>query len=183
MTPDHGEILAWILSLPSPVRVVYEAGPTGFGMARFLLVSGIGTVVAAPSKLQRSSGDRVKTDAKDALHPVRLLRLGEVTGVSISSADREAARDLLRSREDVRGDLMRSRHRISKLLLRQGIVYVGGGPGLAPPRTRRRCWSPATGTHPMAGELPNIVALWYESRQRVASLKGPGQCLTRTSLP
>jgi transposase len=183
MTPDHGEILAWILSLPSPVRVVYEAGPTGFGMARFLLVSGIGTVVAAPSKLQRPSGDRVKTDANDALHSVRLLKLGEVTGVRIPSADEEAARDLLRSREDVRGDLMRSRHWISKLLLRQGIVYVGGRA-----RTGTPANSPAvvvTGhRHPSdGGELPNIVALWYESRQRVASLEGPGQCLTRTSLP
>lgn len=113
MTPDHGEILAWILSLPSPVRVVYEAGPTGFGLARFLLAAGIGTAVAAPSKLQRPSGDRVKTDAKDALHLARLLKLGEVTGVRIPSADQEAARDLVRSRDDVRGDLMRSRHRIS----------------------------------------------------------------------
>jgi transposase len=126
MTPDHGEILAWILSLPSPMRVVYEAGPTGFGLARFLLAAGIDTVVAAPSKLQRPSGDRVKTDAKDALHLARLLKLGEVTGVRVPSADQEAARDLVRSREDVRGDLMRSRHRISKLLLRQGIVYSGG---------------------------------------------------------
>lgn len=128
MTPDHGEILAWILSLPSPVRVVYEAGPTGFGLARFLLAAGIGTVVAAPSKLQRPSGDRVKTDAKDALHLARLLKLGE----RIPSADQEAARDLVRSREDVRGDLMRSRHRISKLLLRQGIVYSGGQAWTAP---------------------------------------------------
>ncbi|WP_458113365.1 IS110 family transposase [Arthrobacter sp. R1-13] len=126
MTPDHGEILAWIVSLPTPVRVVYEAGPTGFGLARFLLAAGIDTVVAAPSKLQRPSGDRVKTDAKDALHLARLLKLGEITSVRIPSADQEAARDLVRAREDVRGDLMRSRHRISKLLLRQGMVYSGG---------------------------------------------------------
>ncbi|MDQ0864811.1 IS110 family transposase [Arthrobacter globiformis] len=126
MTPDYAEILGWIVSLPSPVRVVYEAGPTGFGLARFLLTAGIDTLVAAPSKLQRPSGDRVKTDAKDALHLARLLKLGEITAVRIPSADQEAARDLVRSREDVRGDLMRARHRISKLLLRQGIVYSGG---------------------------------------------------------
>jgi transposase len=126
MTPDHVEILAWILSLPAPVRVVYEAGPTGFGLARFLIAAGIDTAVAAPSKLQRPSGDRVKTDAKDALHLARLLKLGEITGVRVPSVDQEAARDLVRSREDLRGDLMRSRHRISKLLLRQGIVYSGG---------------------------------------------------------
>lgn len=126
LTPDREEILAWIISLPPPAKVVYEAGPTGFGLARFLLSAGIDTVVAAPSKLQRPSGDRVKTDAKDALHLARLLKLGEITAVQIPSVEQEAARDLVRSREDVRGDLMRCRHRISKLLLRQGIVYSGG---------------------------------------------------------
>jgi transposase len=126
LTPNHDEILAWIVSLPPPVSVVYEAGPTGFGLARFLLAAGIDTVIAAPSKLQRPSGDRVKTDANDALHLARLLKLGEITSIQIPSVGQEAARDLVRSREDIRGDLMRCRHRLSKLLLRQGIVYSGG---------------------------------------------------------
>ena len=82
--------------------------------------------MAAPSKLQRPSGDRVKTDAKDALHLARLLRLGEITPVAVPSLEQEAARDLVLAREDCRGDLMRARHRLSKLLLRQGIVYSGG---------------------------------------------------------
>ena len=82
--------------------------------------------VAAPSKLQRPSGDRVKTDQRDALHLARLLRLDEVTSVTVPSVDQEAARDLVRAREDCRGDLMRARHRLSKLLLRHGIVYSGG---------------------------------------------------------
>lgn len=75
---------------------------------------------------KRPSGDRVKTDAKDALHLVRLLRLDDITAVAIPSIDQEAARDLVRAREDARGDLMRARHRLSKLLLRYGIVYYGG---------------------------------------------------------
>ena len=62
LTPDHREILEWIGSLPGAVAAVYEAGPTGFGLARFLLGAGIECSVAAPSKLQRPSGDRVKTD-------------------------------------------------------------------------------------------------------------------------
>nr|WP_231941136.1 transposase [Arthrobacter sp. U41] len=111
MTPDHTEILAWIVSLPSPVRVVYEAGTTGFGLAWFLLAAGVDTLVATPSKLQRPSGDRVITEANDALHLARLLKLGEITAVRIPSADQEAARDLVRAREDARGDLMRFRHR------------------------------------------------------------------------
>ena len=126
LSPDPPVILAWIRSLPGPVSVVYEAGPTGFGLARFLLTAGVPCVVAAPSKLQRPSGDRVKTDAKDALHLARLLRLGEIVAIAVPSVEQEAARDLVRAREDVRGDLMRARHRTSKLLLRQGIVWSGG---------------------------------------------------------
>ena len=126
MTPGPAEILTWTSSLPGPVRVVYEAGPTGFGLARAFLARGIECVIAAPSKLQRPSGDRVKTDANDALHLARLLRLGEIVAVTIPSEAQEAARDLVRAREDARGDLMRSRNRLSKLLLRQGIVFNDG---------------------------------------------------------
>jgi transposase len=126
LTPKDEEILEWIGSLPAPVAVAYEAGPTGYGLARFLLAAGIECVGAAPSKLQRPAGDRVKTDARDAWHLARLLHLDAVVVVTIPSAEQEAARDLVRAREDCRGDLMRVRHRLSKLLLRQGIVYYGG---------------------------------------------------------
>jgi transposase len=70
--------------------------------------------------------DRVKTDAKDALHLARLLRMDEITAVAVPSIDQEASRDLVRAREDCCGDLMRAWHRLSKLLLRHGIVYYGG---------------------------------------------------------
>ena len=73
LTPQHGEILTWIRNLPGPVAVTYEAGPTGYGLARFLPENGIDCVVAAPSKLQRPAGDRVKTDRRDARHLARLL--------------------------------------------------------------------------------------------------------------
>jgi len=68
----------------------------------------------------------VKTDARDALLLARLLRLGEIVAVRVPTIEQEAARDLVRVREDVRGDLMRARHRTSKMLLRQGIVWSGG---------------------------------------------------------
>jgi transposase len=126
LSPSHDEIRGWIAGLPGPVAVAYEAGPTGFGLARALEAAGVRCVVAAPSKLQRPSGDRVKTDAKDAMHLAKLLRLDEVTAVVVPTVETEAARDLVRAREDTRGDLMRARHRLSKLLLRQGIVYYGG---------------------------------------------------------
>src|SRR4051794_11956304 len=126
LTPSYEHIRSWIDGLPGPVAVSYEAGPTGFGLHRHLSAAGIRCLVAAPSKLQKPSGDRVKTDAKDALRLARLLRLDEITAVAIPSVDQEAARDLVRAREDCRGDLMRARHRLSKLLLRHGIVYYGG---------------------------------------------------------
>ena len=128
LTPDHGEVVAWLHALPGPVAVVYEAGPTGFGLARFLASEGLECQVAAPSKLQRPTGDRVKTDKRDARHLARLLHLDEIVAVAVPSVEQEAARDVVRAREDVRGDLMSVRHRLSKLLLRQGIVYYGGKP-------------------------------------------------------
>jgi transposase len=126
LCPDHQEVLDWVQGLPAPVAVTYEAGPTGFGLARALIAAGIDCRVAAPSKLQRPPGDRVKTDARDAAHLARLLHLGQIVEVTIPSPTQEAARDLVRARDDCRGDLMTVRHRISKLLLRQGIVYYGG---------------------------------------------------------
>jgi len=94
LTPNHEEILEWLQSLPGAVAVTYEAGPTGFGLARFLTAGGVLCLVAAPSKLQRPSGDRVKTGARDAAHLARLLHLGQIVEVSVPSAEQEAARDL-----------------------------------------------------------------------------------------
>jgi transposase len=132
LTPEHSDVLGWITALPGPVAVAYEAGPTGFGLARTLRAAGLRCEVLAPSKLQRPARERVKTDARDALHVARLLRLDEFTSVRIPAAAEEAARDLVRAREDLRSDLMRARHRVSKLLLRQGIVYAGGGTWTGP---------------------------------------------------
>ncbi len=80
---DYAQVTAWVQSLPAPVSVVYEAGPTGYGLARALLAADVDCVVAAPSKLIRAPGDRVKTDARDARQLARLLHLGEVTCVAV----------------------------------------------------------------------------------------------------
>jgi transposase len=95
-------------SLPGPVQVAYEAGPTGFGLARALQAAGVGCVVVAPSKLERPPGDRVKTDRRDAERLVRLLPIGELPAVRVPTQAEEAARDLVRAREDARADLMRA---------------------------------------------------------------------------
>ena len=126
LTPDCEELWSWLAGLGGPVAVAYEAGPTGFGLARFLAGRSVRCVVAAPSKITRAPGDRVKTDARDALLLARLLKMDELTAVVVPSVEAEAARDLTRAREDCRGDLMSARHRLGKLLLRQGIIWSGG---------------------------------------------------------
>jgi len=117
------ETAAWLAGLRAPVRVAYEAGPTGYGLARACAAAGIACTVAAPSKIPRAPGDRVKTDRRDAERLARLLRLGELVAVRVPEPHEEQARDLVRAREDARGELMRARHRLSKLLLRHGLVY------------------------------------------------------------
>ena len=110
------------------MKVGYDAGPTGYSLYRHLNDRGVCCVVGAPSKQHRPHGDRVKTDTRDAELLARLVKLDEFAEVTVPSVEQEAARDLVRAREDVRGDLMRARHRLSKLLLRQGIRYTGGKP-------------------------------------------------------
>src|SRR5215470_17237904 len=80
------ETVAWLKQFPGPVRVVYEAGPTGYGLARACARAGISCVVAAPSKI-RAATDRVKTDRRDAERLARLLRLGEITPVRVPGPD------------------------------------------------------------------------------------------------
>jgi transposase len=126
MTADVGKAAGLCAGLPGPVRAAYEAGPTGYGLARELSRRGVGCVVAAPSKIPRASGDRVKTDRRDAELLARLLLAGKLHAVRVPGAEEEALRDLVRAREAVRVDLMRCRHRLSKLLLRHGIRYEDG---------------------------------------------------------
>jgi len=122
---DGQALLRWLGSLPVPVSACYEAGPTGFGLYRAAQAAGIGCEVIAPSKTPRAAGDRVKTDRKDAELLLRLLMAGALTAVAVPPAAFEAARDLTRAREAARADLMRARHRLSKLLLRYGRLWEG----------------------------------------------------------
>jgi transposase len=108
-----------------PVVAAYEAGCMGFELARFLEDLEVACVVAAPGKLPRKPSERVKTDRRDALMLARLLRRGELDAVRIPTREDEATRDYLRARGDLRGDIMASRHRLQKFLLRHGHLYSG----------------------------------------------------------
>jgi len=102
---------------------VYEAGPCGYEVQRQLTALGHTCVVIAPALTPRRPGDRVKTDRRDAEKLARLYRAGELTVIRVPTRAEEAARDLVRAREDAVVDRLRARHRLSKFLLRQGRVY------------------------------------------------------------
>lgn len=110
----------------------YEAGPTGYDLYRLIKALGHDCIVAAPSLIPRKPGDRVKTNRRDALCLVRLLRAGELTAVWVPDARHEAMRDLTRAREAAVDDLRAKRQQVMSLLLRLGRHYPG-----------KRTWSKA----------------------------------------
>src|SRR2546428_6822846 len=140
------EVVGWLGGLPQPVRGCYEAGPTGFALYRAAEAAGLRVEVIAPSKTPRRSGDGVKTDRKDAELLARLLWAGQLKAVTVPPVAFEAARHLARAREQLRQDLMRCRHRVSKLLLLHGRVYDGSAWTKTHPRwlERQRFDEPAT---------------------------------------
>ncbi|MEJ8815518.1 IS110 family transposase [Variovorax ureilyticus] len=107
------------------LQVVYEAGPCGFVLQRHLAALGYQCEVVAPSSIPKRSGDRVKTDRRDALMLARLARAGELSAVRIPDAVDEALRDLARAREDAVREQRNARHRLKALLLRNGVMYAG----------------------------------------------------------
>lgn len=106
------------------VTCCYEAGPCGFELQRALTTKGISCDVIAPALIPRRPGDRIKTDRRDAGHLAVLYRAGALTAIHIPTESEEAARDLLRCREDIGADLLRARHRLAKFLLRHGRRFT-----------------------------------------------------------
>jgi transposase len=93
----------------------YEAGPTGYDLYRLIKALGHDCVVAAPSLIPRKPGDRVKTNRRDALSLVKLLRAGELTAVWVPDARHEAMRDLTRAREAAVEDLRGKRQQVAQM--------------------------------------------------------------------
>ncbi len=120
------ELIKRLKELKGDVRCVYEAGPCGYGLQRRLSKAEIHCDVAAPSLTPRRPGKRVKTDRRDALKLAEMYRGGVLKMVTIPDEEREALRDLVRTREDAVGDLLQARNRLSKLLLRHGQYYREG---------------------------------------------------------
>jgi transposase len=111
---------------------VYEAGPCGYWLYRYLTNKGYECWVVAPSLIPKKAGDRVKTNRRDAVKLARLMRSGDLTPVYVPKVEDEAIRDLSRAREDVIRDLKAAKFRLKAFLLRQDIRYTG-----------RATWGPA----------------------------------------
>ncbi len=120
--PDR-VVPVFLAELKRPVRAVYEAGPTGFTLARVAKECGLDVRVVAPGSIPRAPGDRVKTDRRDAKRLVRPFAAGELSFAFVPSETDEHFRDLVRCVEDARKDQMRARHRLSKFLLRRAVRF------------------------------------------------------------
>jgi transposase len=121
-TPEAYRKLVRSLVKESPIYC-YEAGPCGFDPYRMLHVLGADCDVIAPTLIPRRYGHKVKTDRIDARNLARLHRAGELTSIRVPTAEQEAVRDLIRCREDVKGDRRRAIQRLKSFLLRHGCRY------------------------------------------------------------
>ena len=107
------------LGNPRRLRACYEAGPTGYELARLLGSLGVACQVIAPALIPTAPGDRVKTDKRDCRRLARLHRAGQLVAVRVPTVAEEAVRDLCRARADMVIDRTRARHRLGKFLLRR----------------------------------------------------------------
>ena len=124
-------VLRYLEHLGGGVLAAYEAGPTGFGLARAANKRGLDVRVVAPGSIPKGAGDRVKTDRRDAVRLVRLLAAGELRFAFVPTVEDEAFRDLIRCIEDLRGDLMRARHRCRSSCSGAGAATRRSRPGAA----------------------------------------------------
>jgi transposase len=113
------------LGRPEDVHVVYEAGPTGYGLQRTLAAKGYRCEVIAPSLIPKRAGERIKTDRRDCLHLAQCSRSGDLRAVWIPDPEDESIRDLARAREDAVHSRTQARHQLKGFLLRHGVRYAG----------------------------------------------------------
>jgi transposase len=122
---DIDQLVRKMQSKAQHLIFVYEAGPCGYWLYRYLTKKGYDCWVVAPSLIPKKSGDRVKTNRRDAVQLARLARSGDLTLVAVPNVEDEAIRDLTRAREDTISDLKDAKFRLKAFLLRQDIRYAG----------------------------------------------------------
>src|SRR5215510_6809209 len=129
---DIDQLIRKMQSKAKHLIFVYEAGPCGYWLYRYLRQKDYDCWVVAPSLIPQKAGDRIKTDRRDAMQLARLARSGDLTAVYVPTVEDEAIRDLTRVREDTLSDLKAAKFRLKAFLLRHDIRYTG-----------RANWSPA----------------------------------------
>lgn len=122
---DIEKLVRRLKSKASGLVFAYEAGPSGYGLHRYLTAKGLECSVIAPSLIPKRPGDKVKNDRRDAVEIARLLRSGDLTPVYVPRVEDEAIRDLCRARDAARVTLKAAKQRLKSFLLRQGLHYVG----------------------------------------------------------
>ena len=122
---DIDKVIRKLQAKGKPLHFVYEAGPCGYWLYRYLTKKNLKCWVVAPSQIPKKAGDRVKTDRRDAMQLARLLRSGDLTPIYVPVVEEEAIRDLVRAREDVLRDSKAAKVRLKAFLLRQDIRYEG----------------------------------------------------------
>ena len=120
-----GKFIGKLLTTSSDLRFVYEAGPCGFGLYRYLTGNNLSCIVAAPSLIPRKGGVRIKNDTRDAITLSRLHRAGELSSIYVPEPEDEAIRDLTRAREDARVAERKAKQRLKSFLLRNDFAYPG----------------------------------------------------------
>jgi transposase len=125
---DEPSVRRLVAQFPDPrrLRACYEAGPTGYELARLLPGMGVRCAVIAPALIPKAPGDKIKTDSRDCRRLARLHRAGELVCIRVPTLAEEAVRDLCRARADMLADRARARHRLGGFLLRHGQIWRGG---------------------------------------------------------
>jgi transposase len=129
---DIDKLIRKLQAKGKTLHFVYEAGPCGYWLYRYLTKKNLKCWVVAPSQIPKKAGDRIKTDRRDAMQLARLLRSGDLTPIYVPGVEDEAIRDLVRAREDALKDGKAAKVRLKAFLLRQDIGYAG-----------RATWGPA----------------------------------------
>lgn len=170
---DAGAVAEWVRSVDPGARCVYESGVTGFDLQKRLSGLGVDCVVGAVSKMIKPSADRRrKNDRNDAEFLARMLSVGNVVEVWVPDDECEAARDLTRALEDARDDLSRSKQRLSKFLLRHGLVFDERTPtGRRKGNWTRAHWSWIESIRFAEGADEEVLAYYVDAVRRAAEEK------------
>jgi transposase len=127
MPAIYEQVVASIEPLRPGLReVVYEAGPTGYGLARALCRARLPVHVAAPSKTPRPSGDGAKSDRLDCTTLAEYAAKGLLKHVAIPTVEQEADRQVVRLRNQVVCKRRRIKHQIRSFLLQHSLAEPSG---------------------------------------------------------